>query len=90
MLVVEIVEMAVGVAGGEVAGPLVVQAGEIEAVAGDMAGRDALGAGAGDAHVLVVRGVALVDLRQPTGIHGQAFEFERGQLTALEGLWQQA
>ncbi|MNO83821.1 hypothetical protein D3C76_751450 [compost metagenome] len=89
VLVVEVVEVAVGVAGGEVAGPLVVQAGEIEAVAAHLAAGDALGAGAGDAHVLIVRGVALVDLGQPPGIHGQAFDFQRGQLTAFEGLRQQ-
>ncbi|MCY1427534.1 hypothetical protein D9M71_433830 [compost metagenome] len=89
MLAVEVVEMAVAVAGGEVAGPFVVQAGEIKAVAIDMTRGDALGAGSGDAHVLVVRRVTLVDLRQSPGIHGQAFDFQRRQLTSLESLRQQ-
>ncbi|MCY1454938.1 hypothetical protein D9M71_720360 [compost metagenome] len=89
VLAVEIVEVAVAITSGEVTGPFVVQAGEIEAVAVQMAAGDALGAGSGDAHVLIVRGVALVDLGQPPGIHGQAFDFQRGQLTAFEGLRQQ-
>ena len=91
MLLVEVVELAVVVAGAEVVGPLVAAAGEVELVRSQPGtDHDVALAATGDGHVLVVRGVALVDLLQAPGVEGQAVDLHGVQRAALEGLWQQA
>ncbi|MNZ32984.1 hypothetical protein D3C78_503220 [compost metagenome] len=91
VLLVEVVELAVVVAGAEAVVPLVGGAGEVERVAGGAgADDDAAGAAVGEGHVLVVGGVALVDLLELAGVEGQAVELQGIQVAALEGLRQQA
>ncbi|MOA06063.1 hypothetical protein D3C78_1256840 [compost metagenome] len=91
VLRVEVLQLAVVVAGGEVVGPLVAEAGEVELVRGgaSIEADVALGA-AGDGHVLVVLGIALVHLGQAAGVEGQVVDFQRVQRAAAEGLRQQA
>ncbi|MNP07554.1 hypothetical protein D3C76_995810 [compost metagenome] len=89
VLRIEVFQLAVVVAGGEVVVPLVAEAGVVELVRGGAAGElDVALATVGDGHVLVVLGVALVHLGQVTGIDGQAADFQRVQRAAAEGLRQ--
>ncbi|MNX85723.1 hypothetical protein D3C86_1175740 [compost metagenome] len=90
VLVVEVVQAAVVVARVQPVVPLVGKAGEIEGVTAGLATDNALGAGGGDRHFLVVRGVALVDPIHAPGIDAQAFDLLDVQLPTAECLRQQA
>ncbi|MNE29098.1 hypothetical protein D3C80_1225670 [compost metagenome] len=90
VLVIEVVQTAVAVARVQPLVPLVGQAGEIEGVAAGLATDNALGAGGGDGHFLVVRGVALVDPIHAPRVDAQAFDLLNIQLATAECLRQQA
>mgnify|MGYP007048136774 CR=1 FL=1 len=91
MLLVELVQIAVVVAGGQVAIPFVGRPGKAELIArlGSTA-TDSAGRAAGNAEVFAIGGVTLAYLLELTCIEGQAGDLQRIQVPALKGLWQQA
>ncbi|MCY1314530.1 hypothetical protein D9M70_651890 [compost metagenome] len=89
MLTVEVFELAVVVSSRQLAAPLVGEAGKVEGVARLAAlHANAPGAAIADRHVLVVGGIALVDLGEPSGVQGQIVDFLRAQVAAAKGLGQ--
>ena len=91
MLLVEVVQGAVVVGGGQLVVPLVAGAGEVEFVAvdGARAGKAAAGAGGHD-HGFMVGRIALVDPAQLAGIERQPGDFLGVHPAPLEALRQQA
>ncbi|MNR55924.1 hypothetical protein D3C85_1763970 [compost metagenome] len=73
VLAVESVKLGVAIAGAELRCPLVVQAGEVELIAG-IAGDYAARVASGDGHVLTIGGVSLAHLAQSSAVESQAGE----------------
>ena len=90
VLLVQLVQVGVVVAGRQFLGQLVGAADEVERVgSGATRGGDTTATAAGDGDVFVVTGVTVVDLTHVSGFQHQAVDFLGDQVTGFEYLGQQ-
>ncbi|MNN45362.1 hypothetical protein D3C81_1596930 [compost metagenome] len=91
VLLVDTVETTVVIAGGQFGGPLVTASTEQKLITGlDVAQHNVASAAIEHGHLLVIRGVALVDPIDAPQIERQVFHLVAIEPGTPEGLWQQA